>query len=207
MYLDPTTISTQDAYKFLIGAIVPRPIAWVSTVSATGVPNLAPFSFFNAVCANPLTISFAPMRRADGSKKDTLVNVEATGEFVINVATEPLVEAVNLSSATLGPDDSEFAITGLNPAPSRLVKPPRVSESPIQFECKVTQIVTISDAPLGGSIVIGQVVALHIDERLYDQGRIDMAALQPIGRCAGLVYCRVTDTFELARPDANYIGK
>lgn len=207
MYLDPTTISTQDAYKFLIGAIVPRPIAWVSTVSATGVPNLAPFSFFNAVCANPLTVSFAPMRRADGSKKDTLVNVEETGEFVVNVATEPLVEAINLSSATLGPDDSEFAIAGLTPAPSRLVKPPRVSESPIQFECQVTQIVTISDAPLGGSIVIGQVVALHIDERLYDQGRIDMAALKPIGRCAGLVYCRVTDTFELARPDANYIGK
>ena len=207
MYLDPQALGPQEAYKFMIGAIVPRPIAWVSSLSRDGVANLAPFSFFTGICANPLTLCFAPMRRSDGSTKDTLNNVTATGEFVVNVVSEPLVEAMNRTSQTFPPDESEFAVTGLTPVPSRIVKPPRVGESLAQFECQVHQIVTISEAPLGGSLVIGRVVALHVDEAIYHKGRIDLAGLQPIGRCAGQTYVRATDTFELARPDVGYIGK
>jgi flavin reductase (DIM6/NTAB) family NADH-FMN oxidoreductase RutF len=207
MYLDPSDISPQDAYKFMIGAIVPRPIAWVSSISPAGVTNLAPFSFFTGICANPLTLCFAPMRRTDGTAKDTLINVTATGEFVVNVVSEPLADKMNQSSQQFPPDESEFAATGLTPVPSRIVKPPRVGEALIQFECQVHEIVTISEAPLGGSLVIGRVVALHVDEAIYHKGRIDLAGLQPIGRCAGQTYVRVTDVFELARPDAAYIGK
>ena len=207
MYLDPSEISAQDAYKFMIGAIVPRPIAWVSSVSPDGVVNLAPFSFFTGICANPLTLCFAPMRRSDGTTKDTLNNVTATGEFVVNVVSEPLVPAMNTTSQQFAPDESEFTATGLTPVASRIVAPPRVGEALVQFECQVLQIVTISEAPLGGSLVIGKVVALHVDDAIYHKGRIDLAGLQPVGRCAGQTYVRVTDTFELARPDASYIGK
>ncbi|MBC7544234.1 MAG: flavin reductase family protein [Candidatus Sericytochromatia bacterium] len=207
MYLDPNALSPQDAYKFMIGAIVPRPIAWVSSVSPEGVVNLAPFSFFTGICANPLTLCFAPMRRTDGTTKDTLNNITATREFVVNIVSEPLVEAMNRSSEQFPPDESEFAATGLTAVPSRIVTPPRVGESLVQFECQVHEIVTISEAPLGGSLVIGRVVALHVDEAIYHNGRIDLAGLQPIGRCAGQTYVRTTDVFELARPDASYIGK
>ena len=207
MYLDPSEISAQDAYKFMIGAIVPRPIAWVSSISPDGVVNLAPFSFFTGICANPLTLCFAPMRRTDGTAKDTLNNVTATGEFVVNVVSEPLVAAMNTTSQQFAPDESEFDATGLTPVASRIVAPPRVGEALAQFECQVLQIVTISEAPLGGSLVIGKVVALHVDDAIYHKGRIDLAGLQPVGRCAGQTYVRVTDTFELARPDTNYIGK
>lgn len=207
MHLDAAELSPQEAYKLLIGAIVPRPIAWVSSLSPAGVANLAPFSFFTAVAANPPTVCFAPMRRSDGTAKDTLNNVAATGEFVVNIVSEPLVEAMNLSSQQFPADESEFAATGLTAAPSRDVKPPRVAESLVQFECQVHSIVTVSAAPLGGSLVIGRIVGFWVDERIYQNGRIDLGGLQPIGRCAGQVYCRVTDTFELARPDSSYIGR
>jgi flavin reductase (DIM6/NTAB) family NADH-FMN oxidoreductase RutF len=207
MYLDPTAISSQDAYKILIGSVVPRPIAWVSSLSLDGVANLAPFSFFNVVCANPPILSFAPMRRADGTTKDTLNNITATGEFVVNIVSERLAEAVNASSKQLPPDESEFDFTGLTALPSRLVKPPRVGESLIQFECRVQEIITVSTEPLGGSLVLGRIVAMHLDDSVYQGGRITLESLQPIGRCAGQTFCRVTDTFELNRPDATYIGR
>jgi flavin reductase (DIM6/NTAB) family NADH-FMN oxidoreductase RutF len=207
MHIDPNAISTQDAYKILIGSVLPRPIAWVTSLSPAGVVNLAPFSFFNIVCANPPIISFAPMRRGDGTTKDTLNNVTATGEFVVNIVSEPLAEAVNASSKQFPPDESELAATGLTAVPSHLVAPPRVGESLIQFECRVQQIITVSTEPLGGSLVLGRIVAMHVDESVYQNGRITLDALQPIGRCAGQTFCRVTDTFELTRPDAAYIGR
>jgi flavin reductase (DIM6/NTAB) family NADH-FMN oxidoreductase RutF len=207
MHIDPSAISTQDAYKILIGAVLPRPIAWVSSLSPEGVVNLAPFSFFNVVCANPPILSFAPMRRGDGTTKDTLNNVTATGEFVVNIVSEANAEAVNASSKQLPPDESEFAATGLTALPSVVVAPPRVGESLIQFECNVHDIITVSTEPLGGSLVLGRIVAMHIDDAVYQNGRISAEILKPIGRCAGQVFCRVTDTFELNRPDANYIGR
>lgn len=207
MHIDPSAISHQDAYKILIGSVLPRPIAWVTSLSPTGVVNLAPFSFFNVVCANPPIISFAPMRRGDGTTKDTLNNVTATGEFVVNIVSEANAEAVNASSKQFPPDESELTATGLTPLPSQVVAPPRVGESLIQFECRVHDIVTVSTEPLGGSLVLGRIVAMHLDDSVYQNGRVSADVLKPIGRCAGQTFCRVTDTFELIRPDATYIGR
>ncbi|MDX1991819.1 MAG: flavin reductase family protein [bacterium] len=198
----PDVLPHQSTYKLLTGSILPRPIGWISTIDEAGRYNLAPFSFFNVVCPQPPTILFCPsFRNTDGSPKDTLRNVRATGEFVANIVTEPLAEAMNLSSAELPPDIDEFAYAGLTPVPATVVRAPRVAESPVHFECRVHQIIDISDQPGGGSIVIGRVVLIHVrDDVLTGEDKIDLAALKPIGRLAGTGYCRVTDLFDLTRP-------
>lgn len=202
MEISPDTIPWQSMYKILIGSIVPRPIGWISSLSLEGVPNLAPFSFFNAACANPPHIIFCPMiRTTDGQPKDTLRNVRATGEFVANLATEMLASAVNISATEFDPEIDEFAAAGLTPQASLVVRPPRVGESPIHFECRVTQIIDLGQAPGAGSVVIGRVVHVHIDEEvLIGEDKISLARLKPIARLAGNAYARITDTFELERP-------
>jgi flavin reductase (DIM6/NTAB) family NADH-FMN oxidoreductase RutF len=200
--LDTQTLPFAQAYKLMIGSIVPRPIAWVSTLSPSGVPNLAPFSFFNGVCSNPPSLLFCPVRRGtDGAKKDTLTNLEANGEFVVNVVTEHNVGLMNQTSAEYPPEVSEFTEAGVTPLPSVLVKPPRVAESPIHFECKLLQVVPVGDGSVGsGCVVIGEIVRFHAHETVYQNGRIDLAALAPVARLAGSAYCPVRDVFELARP-------
>jgi flavin reductase (DIM6/NTAB) family NADH-FMN oxidoreductase RutF len=202
MEVAPEALSRQSIYKILIGAVVPRPIGWISTVDKAGHPNLAPFSFFNVVCAKPPTVLFCPMiRSTDGNPKDTLNNVKATGEFVVNIVTEELAPAMIATSVEIASDVNEFELTGLETAPSVVVEPPRVARSPIHFECKLTQIVEIGNNPGGGSVVIGEIVHLHVDEHvLFDEDKIDLAALKPIGRLAGSAYVRVTDLFEIERP-------
>jgi flavin reductase (DIM6/NTAB) family NADH-FMN oxidoreductase RutF len=190
-----------DVYRLLQGAVLPRPIAFVSTRSADGVNNLAPFSFFNVVCADPPTICFSPMRRGPQAlKKDSLVNIETTGEFVVNVVDESFVGPMNQCSADFEPDESEWVACGLTAVASEVVAPPRVGESPIQMECKLRQVVEISDRPGGGSLVIGEVVRMHVRDDLLDNGRILMERWKPIGRAAGATYVRCTDTFDLPRP-------
>ncbi len=192
----------RDAYKLLIGSILPRPIGWISTIDAAGVANLAPFSFFNAVCPNPMTVAFSP----NGSKKsdeckDTLRNVETTGEFVVNIVTYALAEAMNATSASFDADVDEFAACGLAAAPSAVVRPPRVAESPIHFECKVVNVLRFGrTGDGGGSLVVGEVVHAHVADDLLDRGRILTQRLHPVGRLAGNEYCRVNDVFELIRP-------
>lgn len=199
--IDPAHISTQERYKLMIGSIVPRPIAWVSTLSPKGVPNLAPFSFFNAVCSEPPIISVSIMRRgSDGQKKDTLNNIEATGEFVVQIVSEPLVQAMNQTAAEYPPNISEFEAAGLTPLPAVRVKPYRVAEALIHLECKLHQIVTLGEHVGGGSLVLGRIVYTHFSPDVYHEGRIDSARLQPVARLAGNGYVRVTDTFELPRP-------
>ncbi|GAB4315289.1 MAG: flavin reductase family protein [Phototrophicales bacterium] len=202
MEIKPESIPWQSLYKIMIGSIVPRPIGWVSSVDENGIPNLAPYSFFNAVCPNPPHVLFCPnIRSTDNHPKDTLNNVRATGEFVINIVTEPLATAMNLSAQELPSDINEFEVAGLTMIPSQVIKPPRVKESPIHYECKVVQIVDLSDAPGGGSVVIGRVVHVHVDDSvLIGDDKIDLAQLQPIGRLAGTSYTRVTDLFDLVRP-------
>jgi flavin reductase (DIM6/NTAB) family NADH-FMN oxidoreductase RutF len=202
MEVAPEVLSRQSIYKILIGSVVPRPIGWISTVDEAGRPNLAPFSFFNVVCPKPPTVLFCPMiRGTDGNTKDTLNNVKATGEFVVNIVTEELVPAMIASSVEIAADVNEFELTGLKTAPSVVVKPPRVAQSPIHFECKLTQIVEIGNNRGGGSVVIGEIVHLHVDERvLFDEDKIDLKALKPVGRLAGSAYVRVTDLFEIERP-------
>lgn len=189
-------------YKIMIGSILPRPIGWISSINPDGCANLAPFSFFNAVCSNPATVIFCPsVRSTDSASKDTLNNVRSTGEFVVNIVTEELATAMNLTSTEFPSEIDEIEAAGLTPLPSKLVKPPRVGESPIHYECRVMEIINIGDAPGGGSIVVGRVVHLHVSEEvLLGTDKIDLARLKPVGRLAGNAYCRVTDIFEMIRP-------
>ena len=202
MEISPANLPYQSICKILTGSVLPRPIGWISSVDISGHPNLAPFSFFNVVCSKPPTVVFCPLiRGTDGKTKDTLNNVRVTGEFVVNIVTEELVPAMNLSSIEDIPELNEFEFAGLTAAPSMVVRPPRVAESPIHFECKVHQIVDISDQPGGGSLVIGTIVHIHVDERvLIGEDKINLSALKPVGRLVGNYYTRVTDLFELARP-------
>jgi flavin reductase (DIM6/NTAB) family NADH-FMN oxidoreductase RutF len=211
--IDPSTHPPQAVYKLLIGCVVPRPIAWVSTVSAEGVKNLAPFSFFMGVCNDPPTIAFSSgLRGGDavggGSrrKKDTIVNVEATGEFVVNVVDDALAEAMNLTSGEYPPDVDEFQLAGLAAAAGVKVRAPRVASAPISMECRVVQIVPVGRGP--HSLVIGEIVHFHVRDDVYDPatGRIDMHALRPVGRLAGQMYAHVHDIFSMKRPDENYAG-
>jgi flavin reductase (DIM6/NTAB) family NADH-FMN oxidoreductase RutF len=204
MEISPDALSRQSMYKILIGSVVPRPIGWISTINASGRPNLAPFSFFNVVCAKPPTVLFCPMiRSTDGNIKDTLNNVRATGEFVVNIVSGELTSEMIATSVEIAPEVNEFELAGLKTAASVAVRPPRVAKSPIHFECKLTQIVEIGNNPGGGSVVIGEIVHLHVDERvLFDEDKIDLAALKPVGRLAGSDYVRVTDLFKMERPES-----
>lgn len=201
MEINPETMPWNSLYKLMIGSVVPRPIGWISTIDEQGQNNLAPFSFFNVASANPPHVLFCPsIRGTDFGNKDTLNNVHQTQEFVVNIVTEDTAEAMNLTATELPPDVDEFAYAGLTAVASKLVKPARVRESPIQFECKLAQIVNISDQPGGGSIVIGRVVHIHVDDAvLYDGDKIALETLKPVGRLAGFAYTRVTDVFDLVR--------
>jgi len=199
--LDPEAEARTNIYKLMIGAIVPRPIAFVSSVDEQGVRNLAPFSFFSAVCSKPPTVLFCPgIRAATRERKDTLNNVLATKEFVVNIVSEEIAERMNLTSAEVGPEVDEFELSGLTPLASVIVRPPRVAESPVQMECKLREVVTISDQPGGGSIVIGEVLRFHVREDLVDNFRVDADRLKAIGRMGGPTYCRTRDRFDMERP-------
>lgn len=201
MIVDPQAADARDVYKLMVGVIVPRPIAFVSTVSAGGIRNLAPFSFFTGISANPPVICFSPMiRGSDGARKDTLRNIEATGEFVVNIVSEDFARQMNLCSEEFPPEVDEFEISGLTPAPSDLVKPPRVAESRVNMECRLLQVVDVSPKPLGGSIVLGEVLRFHVRDSLFDNFSIDPDRLRPIGRMGGPTYTRTTDRFDMQRP-------
>ena len=202
MQIHPDESNWRTVYKLMIGAIVPRPIGWVSTVDRSGKPNLAPFSFFNAVCSNPAHLLFcSSVRSTDLGQKDTLHNVRATWEFVVNIVTEDLAEAMNVTATEFPREVNEFNAANLTSARSEHVRPPRVAESPVSFECTVAQIIEIGDQPGAGSIVVGKVVHIHVaDEIMYGGDKIDVQKLQPIGRLSGASYCRVTDLFQMERP-------
>src|SRR3954447_16497653 len=168
MIIDVSAADVVAVYRAIVGVVTPRPIAWVSTIDGDGRVNLAPFSFFNAFGANPPVVVFSPTLRRDGSKKDTLLNVEATGEFVLNAAVEPLAAQVNLSSKDLPYGESEADLAGLTLLPSVKVKPPRVAESPVHLECRVRQIVPLGTGPLAGNLVVGEVLVLHVDDAVLD---------------------------------------
>src|SRR6266700_2433948 len=153
MFVDVAKTPVLDVYHLLVGIVTPRPIAWVTSLDGEGRVNLAPFSFFNAFGANPPIVVFSPTLRRDGSKKDTLLNLESLGEFVLNAATAPLAEKVNLTSKELPPSDSEVSLANLTTAPSVRVKPPRIADSPVNFECTVRQIIPCGAGPIAGNLV------------------------------------------------------
>lgn len=192
METDPQSIPWRDRYRLLIGSIIPRPIGWVSTVGPDGVYNIAPFSFFNAACAAPMIVTFAPMRDSDtGNKKDTLRNVEATGEFVINIVTEPLLEAMDRTGQDFAPDVDEFAAVGLTPVPARVVRAPRIAEAPVHFECRVLHVLHFGDGHAGsGALVVGEVVHIHASDDVLENGRVSAERLRPVARMGGAHYAR-----------------
>jgi len=204
MELSPDSLSVADRYKLLIGCIVPRPIAFVSTISIDGRLNLAPFSFFNGVGANPMTIIFCPANRPDGSEKDTLRNCKPVaeggiGEFVVNAAIEGYAREIAATTEPLPFGESEFELTGLETAASARVRPPRIARAPWCFECETVQVLrTNPGAPSGGNIVIGRVVHIHIhDDLLNERWHVDAAKIRAIGRMGGLGYTRTRDRFEM----------
>ena len=201
MDIDPENLGIRERYALMIGTITPRPIAWVSTISPQGLPNLAPFSFFTGICANPMTLCFSPVNDRNGRKKDTLLNIEATSQFVVNFATEANAEKMNQTSAPYPYGVSEFEKAGLTALPSAKVKPPRVAESPAAFECELVQIVRLGEGPLAGNLVIGKVVFLHCNDRLWNGGNIRHQDRKAVGRMEGAWYARTSDAFELPRPE------
>jgi flavin reductase (DIM6/NTAB) family NADH-FMN oxidoreductase RutF len=203
MNVRPDQLSHRDFYRILIGAVAPRPIAWVSTLSKDGRHNLAPFSFFNVVSAKPPLLGFSPaLRQLENghAPKDTLSNIRETGEFVVNVVTFELAKAMNLTSGDYDPSVNEFDVAKLATRPSQLVRPPQVAASPISFECRLHKVLDFGDAPPSGSLVIGEIVSVHMDENVLGEGRLDPQALDLIGRMGGIEYTRTTQRFELQRP-------
>lgn len=201
MELDPETLAPRERYFLMIATILPRPIAWVSTISPEGVANLAPFSFFTGIAANPMTLCFAPVNDRHGKKKDTLINIEATKQFVVNLADEDNAAKMNQTSAPYAYGVDEFRKAGLTPAPSIKIKPPRVAESPVSMECELVQVVRLGEGPLAGNLVIGKVVHFHCEDRIYNGGKIRHQDLKAIGRMEGAWYARTADAFELPRPE------
>ncbi len=206
MHIDVDKLRVAERYRLLIGCVVPRPIAFVTTVSPQGAPNLAPFSFFNAVGSDPMTMLFCPGNRIDGSEKDTLRNAKpevegGTGEFVVNVATEELARQVAGAAEELEYGESELELVGLTTAASQAVAPPRVAESPVAFECVTTQVIrTGGDAPLAGNVVLGRVVQVYVRDDLVDERlRTDPERLAAIGRMGGAGYVTTRDRFEMPR--------
>lgn len=200
MEIDPTTLATGDLYQHMIRLITPRPIAWVSTVSNDGVPNLAPFSYFNAVGSNPPTLMFCPANRPDGTRKDTLANIEQNGEFVVNIVPFALAEPMNQCGAPFESDANEFEATNLKPLDSTRIRPPRVADAPASFECVLHTALSLGTGPGGANLVVGRIVAIHVSDEVLDEtGRADPARLDTIGRMGGISYTRTTERFDLER--------
>jgi flavin reductase (DIM6/NTAB) family NADH-FMN oxidoreductase RutF len=192
--IDTATTDARAVYRLLIGSVVPRPIGWASTVSAGGVANLAPFSFFTVVCVAPPMISLTIMPKADGSEKHTLKNVRATGEFCFNVVTRAVWKEMVDSANGFPEDDSEFSETGLTPIAAVRVRAPRVQEAPIHFECKLNQVLELG--PKRQALVIGEVIYIHVDPAVMTDGYIDMRKLDPVGRLNGFFYTTLGEIME-----------
>lgn len=199
MILDLASMPQPEAYRFMISALVPRPIGFLSTLSAAGARNLAPFSYFMGVSSNPPMVAVSIEARS-GGLKHTARNIRETGEFVFNLVVEEIAEAMNLASGDYPPDVDEFALTGLTPVASERVRPPRVAESPVHFECRAVDVREVGRSP--NTLVLGEILVAHVRDDLYlpERGVVDTSRLHAVGRLGGKQYCRVRDIFEMTRP-------
>lgn len=200
--IDPNSQSERDNYKLLTGSIIPRPVAFITTLSDSGVLNAAPFSYFSIVTANPPMVSVS-VQRKNGERKDTARNAVSAGEYVVHISDEFNVAGINKTAANLPPDESEVLLAGLTPAASESIAVPGVAEARIRMECVLEQAI-----PLGGTaeapacdLLIGRVVRFHVAEELYSSGRIDAARLAPVARLAGNDYSKLGERFQLERPE------
>jgi flavin reductase (DIM6/NTAB) family NADH-FMN oxidoreductase RutF len=202
MELDAEKLDSGDAYRLMNSIIIPRPIAWVSTISRDGKANLAPFSYFNGVGSEPPALSLSVSNRDDGSPKDTLRNIQDTGEFVVNAVPRRLAEAMNATSAELPHGESEFAEAGLAEVPSVSVRPPGVAGSPARMECRLIQVVPVGEA----NVIIGRIVRFHVEEGILAEARpgklptVDAERLDPLARLGGADYARIAERFSMLRP-------
>jgi len=194
LHIDPTQIATKDLHQYILGAVAPRPIAFASTLSVDGVPNLAPYSFFNAFSSNPPILIFSSNRRvANNTTKDTLKNAEETGEIVINVVSYNIARQMAITSIEYGPEVSEFTKAGFTPLPSVRVKPFRVAESPVQMECVVDKIMPLGDDGGAGNLIFCKIVMMHISEDILSEtGRIDPNKIDLMGRMGRFYYARAS---------------
>jgi flavin reductase (DIM6/NTAB) family NADH-FMN oxidoreductase RutF len=199
LQFDLATLSRRDVYALLSGAIVPRPIAFVSTISPDGIANLAPFSFFAPISSAPPRVILSVGQRR-GRRKDTAANIDATRDFVFNVVTEDIAEKMNAAAADFPPEVDEFAAVGLTAAPSVLVRSPRLADSPVNLECKVLELMSVGVSPDVTDVIVGEVVYVHLRDDLLVEGAVDMERLRPIGRLNGDLYCRTRDIFSMERP-------
>jgi flavin reductase (DIM6/NTAB) family NADH-FMN oxidoreductase RutF len=195
MILDPATVSPGAFYNFMISVVVPRPIAFVSTMSPDGRLNVAPFSYFNAISSQPPLLGISINRRG-GLPKDTLRNIQGTGEFVVNTVDEALGPRMVHASGEWPEEVDEFQLTGLTPVPSDLVKPPRVGESPVGMECRVHRIVELGSS----SFVVGEILRVHVKDEVLSDGRVDIEKLHPLGRLGGDGYSVVREVLHMPRP-------
>jgi flavin reductase (DIM6/NTAB) family NADH-FMN oxidoreductase RutF len=202
MIIECSSVAPRELYPWLSTVIMPRPIAWVSTVSPEGRTNLAPFSFFQCVTANPPTLLFIPANDREGKKKDTLRNIEQGAEFVVNTVPFALAEKMNATAALLPYGESEFEKFGIAATPSVRVRPPRVAAAPVAFECTLHSIVRIGEGPLAANVVFGSIQLIHVDDAVLDaDGLPDPGKLDLVGRLGGELYTRTTERFALKRPD------
>lgn len=202
MKVDPRAISSDAAYFWMTATIVPRPIAWVSTLNEDGSANLAPFSFFTGASSNPPTLIICVSRKTKievGQKKDTWDNIERTGEYVIHVVPDALAQSMNATSKEYPRGTDEFEVVGLAKAPSERVGPPRVAEAPVAMECRLLRIVEVG-AGAGTAIIIGEILLWHVRDDLLVGGRMDFGRLDAVGRLGGAVYARTRDRFDMPRP-------
>jgi flavin reductase (DIM6/NTAB) family NADH-FMN oxidoreductase RutF len=201
---NPYDLPIPQRHQYILGAVGPRPICWASTVNKDGQPNLAPYSFFNAYSSNPPILVFSSNRRGrDNTTKDTLHNIEATMEVVINVVPFALVNQMNISSTDYASEINEFEKSGVTAVPSELVKPPRVKESPVQFECKVKQIIALGNEGGAGNLFICEILKMHIDESILDEDKqIDPHKIDLVGRMGNEYYVRASQDaiFEINNP-------
>jgi flavin reductase (DIM6/NTAB) family NADH-FMN oxidoreductase RutF len=201
LIVDPASTDYPSVYKLLIGSVVPRPIAFVSTANPEGAFNVAPFSFFTVASANPPVLVFSVSRRTDPDpRKDTLRNISTAREFVVNIVSEEFGHKMNLCAGDYPPDVDEFQVSGLTPIPSDLVKAPRVAESHINMECRLLYTIEMSGLAAAGTLVLGEVIRFHIDDAYFHNYRIDADKLSAIGRMAGNSYTRTLDRFDMIRP-------
>ena len=198
MRIDASTLDSAAAHELLKGCVAPRPIAWISTLSRAGVANAAPYSCFTFVATVPPMICFSAEPRRDGGKKDTLANAEFTGDFVVNLVSEDLAAAMNASAENFPPEISEIARVGLTAVPGERVRAPRIAECPASLECRVSQIILLGRSR--HSLVIGEVLLVHVRDELYRNGTIDVARLRPVARLANNEYSRLGEVFALDRP-------
>jgi flavin reductase (DIM6/NTAB) family NADH-FMN oxidoreductase RutF len=196
MRIDSSRLNDDSAHQLLKGCVVPRAIAWISTVGPNGINNVAPFSCFTFVATQPPMIAVSIARR-NGEKKDTLRNIESCGEFVVNVATENHAMAVNTTAGDYAADVSEFEKAGITAIPGEIVKAPRISECPIQMECRMEYVLSLGQS--NHSLVIAKVLLFHIDDALYKDGEIQQTALRPLARLAGDQYAQIGKIFDLPR--------